>query len=79
DPKPLAGDPAFAPSPILRSFELGEERADLLHRLDYLTERLSLDRQRVIGWAIAQGVAWSFGSNHREKHLQSVSWLIEAM
>ena len=56
DPKPLVGEREFAVAPIVRSFELGERRRDVLYRLHRLTGELGLDRARARGWTIAQTV-----------------------
>ena len=64
DPKPLAGEREFAVAPIVRSWELGEEKHDVLYRFDRLTSELGLDRERARGWTIAQTVAWSSGAWH---------------
>src|SRR4051794_29583996 len=64
DPKPLAGEREFAVAPIVRSWELGDAKADVLYRFDRLTSELGLDRERARGWTIAQTVAWSNGAWH---------------
>ena len=77
DPKPLVGEREFAAAPIVRSFELGPSRADVLYRLDRLTSELGLDRERARGWTIGQTMAWAFDSDYSETHLQTVRWLLE--
>jgi streptomycin 6-kinase len=77
DPKPLVGEREFAVAPIVRSFELGETRRDVLHRLDRLTSELGLDRERARWWTIGQTLAWSFDSTFLEDHLTTVRWLLE--
>ena len=64
DPKPLAGEREFAVAPIVRSWELGEAKREVLYRFDRLTSELGLDRERARGWTIAQTVAWSSGAWH---------------
>ncbi|MEL7525901.1 MAG: aminoglycoside phosphotransferase family protein [Pseudomonadota bacterium] len=76
DPKPLAGDPAFALSPIVRSFEFGHTRAASLYRLDRLSEELELDRERARLWTIAQTMAWAFDSDFSHRHFETVRWLL---
>lgn len=76
DPKPLVGDPAFALSPIVRSFEFGHTRTASLYRLDRLSEELELDRDRARLWTIAQTMAWAFDSMYSEKHFQTCRWLM---
>nr|WP_319384839.1 aminoglycoside phosphotransferase family protein [uncultured Roseibium sp.] len=76
DPKPLAGDPAFALSPIVRSFEFGHTQEASLYRLDRLSEELELDRERARLWTIAQTMAWAFDSPHSERHFQTCRWLL---
>lgn len=75
DPKPLVGDPAFALSPIVRSFEFGHTRKDALYRLDRLSEDLGLDRERARLWTIGQTMAWAFESSHAYRHFETVNWL----
>jgi streptomycin 6-kinase len=77
DPKPLLGEREFAVAPIVRSFELGHSRKDVLHRFDRLTAELELDRERARGWAIGQTLAWTFDSHWRANHLDTALWLLE--
>jgi len=77
DPKPLLGEREFAVAPIVRSFELGPSRADVLYRLDRLTSELGLDRERARGWTIGQTMAWAFDSDYSDEHLETVRWLLE--
>ena len=74
DPKPLAGEREFSVAPIVRSSELGHSRRDALYRLDRLCSELGLDRDRALGWTIAQTMAWSDGD---EASLDTVRWLLE--
>jgi len=63
DPKPLAAEREFAVAPIVRSFELGRAKRDVLYRLDRLCAELGLDRERARGWTVVQTVAWSEDSS----------------
>jgi streptomycin 6-kinase len=76
DPKPLAGEREFSLAPIVRAFELAHERGRVLRRLDRLTGELGLDLERARLWAVAQGIAWSFGSDYFERHVQTARWLL---
>ena len=78
DPKPLVGEREFALAPIIRSFELGHSRPDVLERLDRLTSDLGLDRERARGWTIGQTIAWSIDSDFRATHAETARWLLEA-
>ena len=78
DPKPLVGEREFALAPIVRSFELGDTRRDVLYRLDRLTSELGLDRERTRWWTIGQTLAWTFDSSYLPRHVQTVRWLMEA-
>jgi streptomycin 6-kinase len=78
DPKPLAGERDFGVAPIVRSFELGHSKRDVLHRFDRLTSELGLDRERARGWTIAQTVAWTSDSDYRARHVETARWLLEA-
>jgi streptomycin 6-kinase len=77
DPKPLAGEREFGVAPIVRSFELGHSRRDVLARFDRLTSELGLDRERARGWTIGQTIAWSVGSEYHQTHVETARWLLE--
>jgi streptomycin 6-kinase len=76
DPKPLVGEREFSVAPIVRSFELGHSKRDVLHRLDRVTSELGLDRERARGWTIGQTIAWSGGSDYVDTHVETVQWLL---
>jgi streptomycin 6-kinase len=78
DPKPLAGEREFGIAALVRGFELGADRRDVVRRLDRLTDELSLDRERARGWALGQTLAWSFDSSYVGRHVQTARWLLEA-
>src|SRR5438067_589966 len=77
DPKPLAAEREFAAASIVRSCELGHSKAAVLHRLDRVCAELNLDRDRALGWTVAQTVAWSGGSDYVSEHIETVRWLLE--
>jgi len=80
DPKPPAGDPAFAPAPVVRSYELGHDRRRLIGRLDHITGELGLDRERARGWALGRTVARAFEDGRAlPRHVETARWLLEAM
>jgi streptomycin 6-kinase len=79
DPKPLTGEKEFSLAPIIRGYEFGHSRADVVHRLDKLTSDLRLDRERSRLWALAQTLAWGYeGSLVYDKHLETARWLWQA-
>ena len=78
DPKPLRGEREFALAPIIRSFEFGHSERAMRSRLDRLSSELGLNRDRVIGWTVAQTMAWSFDSSFREHHHETTRWLLRA-
>jgi streptomycin 6-kinase len=78
DPKPLAGEREFGLAPVVRSFELGHSKRDVLRRLDRLSSELGVDRERARGWTIGQTVAWSVGSEYHATHIETVRWLLES-
>jgi streptomycin 6-kinase len=78
DQKPLAGEREFGLAPVIRSFELGHSRRDVLHRLDRLSSELGLDRERARCWAIGQTLAWAFDSEYYATHAETALWLVEA-
>lgn len=78
DPKPLVGDPAFAVAPIVRSYELGHSREQVLHRLHRLTVELGLDRERARLWSFGQTLAWAFENDRAlPDHLETARWLLD--
>jgi streptomycin 6-kinase len=77
DPKPLVGEREFALASIIRSFELGETRCDVVHRLDRLSAELGLDRERARGWALGQTLAWA-DTDYASHHVRAARWLVEA-
>ena len=80
DPKPLAGDRELGVAALVRGWELGTGRNDVLHRLDRLTSELGLDRDRTRRWAFVQTLAWSFGDEDDviEHNVDVAGWLIDA-
>ncbi|GLF97113.1 aminoglycoside phosphotransferase family protein [Streptomyces yaizuensis] len=65
DPKPLAGDPGFELLPALRN---RFEPADVLWRLDLMTEVLGLDRERAAAWSLGrvlQNTLWHIHDGER--------------
>jgi streptomycin 6-kinase len=78
DPKPLAAEREFSLAPIIRSFEFGHSKVQVVYRLDRLSAELRLDRSRVRQWAIAQTVAWSFDSAYADQHFETARWLLAA-
>jgi len=78
DPKPLAGERAFGVAPIVRSYEFGHSRDQVMHRLDRLCAELDLDRERARGWCFGQTLAWAFeGSAALSRHVETARWLYE--
>jgi streptomycin 6-kinase len=78
DPKPLVGEREFSVAPIVRDWELGHSRREVLGRLDRLCSELGLDRERALGWTVSQTVAWMFDSTRMGTHLHTVRWLLGA-
>jgi streptomycin 6-kinase len=76
DPKPLVGEREFSLAPIVRSYEFGHSRRNVIHRLDRLTSALGLNRERVRLWSLAQTLAWSI-DGVMERHVETARWLWE--
>lgn len=57
DAKPLVGEREFDVASLIRD-RRPATKARMERRLDYLVERLDLDRERTRGWAIAHALAW---------------------
>jgi streptomycin 6-kinase len=75
DPKPLVGEREFGLASIVRGFELGERRADVLHRLERLSGELGLDRGRACGWRFVQTLAWSIDTVVSAEMIEIARWL----
>ena len=76
DPKPLAGEREFGVASLVRGSELGEDRNDVLHRLDRLTAELGLDRERARSWCLAQTLAWAFDEGDvLDRNVRVARWL----
>jgi streptomycin 6-kinase len=77
DPKPIAAEREYGVAPIVRSPELGHSKRQVLYRLDRLCSELGLDRDRALGWTVAQTVAWSGGADLIPTHIDVAEWLLE--
>nr|MDT0662269.1 aminoglycoside phosphotransferase family protein [Micromonospora sp. DSM 115978] len=66
DPKPMIGDPAYDPWPLLEQvddpFAHPDPARTLRRRLDLLADELSLDADRIRRWALARLVEWALWS-----------------
>jgi streptomycin 6-kinase len=65
DPKGVVGEPAYETGALLRNPSNGivQDRRIQARRVDQLAAELALDRQRILGWGIAQAVLsawWSY-------------------
>jgi streptomycin 6-kinase len=68
DPKGVAGEKAYEPSPLFYNpvgdWHGGVDGPNLIRRrADVIAERTGLDWQRVLGWAVVQGIvssAWDY-------------------
>jgi streptomycin 6-kinase len=58
DAKPLVGEREFDTASLIRDRRPATKR-QMERRLDYLVDRLGLDRERTRGWAIAHALAWN--------------------
>lgn len=82
DPKPLVGERAFDVASLLRDRreELArdpEAAARVRRRLDFFSDRLGLDRERVRGWGIAHALAWGFeGDRVLPEHVECARLLM---
>jgi streptomycin 6-kinase len=79
DPKPLTGEREFGLSPIIRSCEFGHSPEAVRYRLDRLTGKLGLDRERARLWAFGHAIAWGFeGGRVLRRHIETARWLLDA-
>jgi streptomycin 6-kinase len=76
DPQPLAGDPGFDLLPALDNrwdevLATGNPEKAVLRRFDQLTEALSMDRDRAVGWTMArvlQNALWDIEDGKTALH-----------
>ena len=74
DPQGVCGEPAYEVGALIRNpdfevYPLGDLRVLFRRRLDLLSELLELDRQRLLGWSLAQAVLsvwWAFDEEGRQ-------------
>jgi streptomycin 6-kinase len=79
DPKPLVGEREFGLASVIRSYEFGHSRQQVLRRLDRLAGELGLDRERARLWAFAHTVAWGFEADRvLPQHMETAGWLLAA-
>lgn len=58
DAKPLVGEREFDVASLIRD-RRPTTKAQMERRIDYLVDRLGLDRERMRGWAVAHALAWN--------------------
>jgi len=79
DPKALVGERELSLAPIIRGYEFGHSRDDVVRRLDMLTAALRLNRERTRLWSLGQTLAWAFeGTVAYDKHIETARWLWQA-
>ena len=90
DPKGIADEKAYEPSSFFYN-PLGDWHANvdgphvIRRRIDIIAERANLDRQRVIGWAVVQGIvssAWDYedDSDHGWSFTEQVAaWALDLL
>ncbi|MCA9947244.1 MAG: phosphotransferase, partial [Anaerolineales bacterium] len=86
DPKGLAGEPAYEVGALLRNpFTLYDEpdlKRITVRRLDILAETLSLDRERLRQWGLAQAVLsawWSYEDGDDVAALEPMMRFVKAL
>lgn len=86
DPKGVVGEPAYElgawlRNPVPHVFSWSDARQVTARRVDQFADLLGLDRQRIIGWGIAQAVLsawWDYEDNGRgwDTALACAEWLL---
>ncbi|HET6657971.1 MAG TPA: aminoglycoside phosphotransferase family protein [Gaiellaceae bacterium] len=82
DPKPLVGEREFDTASLLRDRRRAlANDPDAAHtvgqRLDFLATALDLDRERMVGWGIAHGLAWGLEEQRLEQgHIECTRLLM---
>jgi streptomycin 6-kinase len=68
DPKPMVGDPAYDPWPLLEQIDdpFQHPRPVLRDRVRLLAGELDLDAQRIVDWAIARRVETALWAAHHD-------------
>lgn len=82
DPKPMIGDPAYDPWPLLEQVDdpfAYPHPADVLRRrVDLLADELSLDAQRIVLWAVARRVETALCAAHHGDVADGAAMMREA-
>jgi len=68
DPKPMVGDPAYDPWPLLEQVDdpFQHPRSVLRDRVQLLASELDLDAQRIVDWSIARLVETALWAAHHD-------------
>ncbi len=68
DPKPMVGDPAYDPWPLLEQIDdpFQYPRAVLRDRVRVVAGELDLDAQRIVDWSIARRVETALWAAHHD-------------
>jgi streptomycin 6-kinase len=81
DPKPLVGDPAFDPAPLVLQtghlLESPDPRAELAHRLRLVADATGVDAERMRAWGLARCVemaVWSVAKGDPEGPGEASGW-----
>jgi|1186.fasta_scaffold09763_3 streptomycin 6-kinase len=78
DAKPLVGEREFDLASLIRDRRESVMRDIVVHRLDLLSGRLSLDRERARGWAIVHALAWGVDQGGAyEEMVACARWLAD--
>jgi streptomycin 6-kinase len=71
DPKPMVGDAAFDPIPMLGQigdlYDPGSDEALLRYRHERFADLVEISLERLLGWAVARMVEWSLWYVSREE------------
>jgi streptomycin 6-kinase len=68
DPKPMIGDPAYDPWPLLEQVDdpFPQPRSVLRDRVQLLADELELDAQRIVDWSLARRVETALWAAHHD-------------
>lgn len=79
DPKPMIGDPAYDPWPLVTQIGWPGRRSDATssyrHRLTTVAGRLGLPRERLAGWGIARDVEAGLSRVDGGNAAEGIDWL----
>lgn len=83
DPKPMVGDPAYDPWPLVAQlgdpFQLDDAASEVAERIRQLAELLDLSAERIAAWGVARDVEGGLWAASEGRPAEGADWIRSAM